>query len=244
MVSLPDKKIIDEIILKVDQLPQIQCPVSHYFAPGVYVREMFIPAGTIAVGHIHKTAHICSVIMGEIAFLKMDRSVDFMQAPNTFLAAAGRKIVYTIKDTIVQNIHPNPDDLTDQDELEELLIEKGEVNDLLENQGQPERSEDKEDYLELSAGFRTALTIRKSNIHGKGLFASWPFNKDDYICPYMVEGKFTEAAKYINHAKHPNAFVMNMAPLEMAVFAKKNIRGCVGGNPGDEITLDYKELKI
>jgi hypothetical protein len=256
MVNLPDKKIVEDIIRKVDRLPQIECPVSHYFAPGIYVREMFIPAGTIAVGHIHKKSHICSVLMGKIAFLKLDRSVDYFEGPQTFKAGAGRKIVYTLTDSLVQNIHANPDNITDQDILEDLLIEKGEVFSTLINQGQPPRIDDQsdfetivepdlgEDFVPLPTAFKTSLTIRKSAIEGRGLFTTWPYTEDEYICPYMIGGRFTEAARYINHSAEPNAMAFQFDSGEIALFAIRNISGCIGGGPGDEITINYRELSI
>lgn len=252
MVNLPDTAIIDDIIRKVDKLPDIQCPVSNYFAPGIYVREMFIPAGTIAVGHKHLHEHVCSILYGKIAFLKMDRSVDYHEAPSTFVAKPGRKIVYAVEDTIVQNIHPNPNDLTDQTELEKLFIDKTGVYEEIEDK--TIRYEDIEDfagidykmpeneYIPLAQGFKTAMAINKSNIHGKGLFATWPFEALEYICPWQIGGKITEAARWINHAKNPNAFLNSLMPGEIAVMARRKINGCINGGPGEEITIDYRRV--
>lgn len=252
MVNLPDTKIVDDIIRKVDKLPQMQCPVTNYFAPGVYVREMFIPAGTIAVGHKHLTEHVCTIVHGKIAFLRMDRSIDYYEAPATFIAGKGRKIVYAIEDTVVQNVHPNPDNIDDQTELEKIFIDKTGVYEEIEDRS--ESIEDikdfqslgyedgKEKYIPLLNGFRTALSKNRSNIHGKGLFATWPFKIHEYICPWEIGGQLTEAARWINHAKRPNAYLNRIMPGETAVIAKRDINGCIGGGPGDEITIDYRSL--
>lgn len=111
------------LVEKMATMPQQECPVNHYFAPGIYVREMIIPAGTFVVGHYHKHEHICSLIQGVIAFAT-ETGHEFKHAPYTFLAKPGCKAVYTLTDCVVQNIHPNPDNLREESDLEKLYIEK------------------------------------------------------------------------------------------------------------------------
>ena len=249
MVNLPDVKIINDIISKVDKLPEVQCPVSNYFAPGIYVREMVIPADTIAIGHNHLTEHICTIVHGKIAFLRMDRSVHYYEAPATFIAGKGRKIVYAMTDTVVQNVHPNPDNLTDQQELEKLFIDKTVC--LEDHTPRVEDRQDFEsieqdlvidDFLPFSRPFQISLAVNRSNIHGKGLFALWPYHPSAYICPWMVEGKLTEAARWINHGKNPNAEVVKIMDGEMILTAKTEIKGCTGHGVGTELTIDYRGL--
>lgn len=44
---------------------QAEVPTTHHFAPGLYVREMFIPADTFLTGAVHKTEHI-AIFVGDI----------------------------------------------------------------------------------------------------------------------------------------------------------------------------------
>ena len=37
---------------------KLELPLVHYFVNGVYGREIFIPAGVLVAGRIHKTEHI------------------------------------------------------------------------------------------------------------------------------------------------------------------------------------------
>ena len=41
----------DEVIDVVENIianqPQVECPVTHRFTPNMYIREVFVPAGTI-----------------------------------------------------------------------------------------------------------------------------------------------------------------------------------------------------
>ena len=102
-------------------MPQTDCPVQHFFGPGVYIREIFIPAGTVAVGHHHKTAHLTIVLKGRIAFPTEDGPV-IVEGPATFLSHPGRKVVYALTDAVVQNVLGT--DETDIEKIENEFIDK------------------------------------------------------------------------------------------------------------------------
>ncbi|NBR01299.1 MAG: hypothetical protein EBT97_12810, partial [Actinobacteria bacterium] len=48
-------------------LPDPDLPLWHAFAPGAYARTIFIPAGTLVVGKIHKHAHLNILIRGRVS---------------------------------------------------------------------------------------------------------------------------------------------------------------------------------
>lgn len=105
----------------LEQAPQAECPVRHYFAPGVYLREMTIPAGTIATGAVHKTEHL-SILSAGHCFLTTDDGVAELKAPHTGLSKAGAKrAIYAITDCVLTTVHPTEE--TDLDKLCELLTE-------------------------------------------------------------------------------------------------------------------------
>lgn len=122
-MELLPRKDITTLLENMMTLPPVDCPINHYFAPGIYVREMIIPAHSFVVGHHHKHEHICSLIQGVIAFAT-ESGHEIRQAPYTFRAAPGCKAVFSLTDCVVINIHPNPDNLTDEADLEKLYIEK------------------------------------------------------------------------------------------------------------------------
>lgn len=101
--------------------PQAQHETVHHFGPSVYIREAFIPAGSIALGRAHKGPHMVTVLEGKMAVL-MDGEVKVIVAPATFLSAAGRKLVYVMEDLTIQNIYAT--DETDIKKLEDLLVDK------------------------------------------------------------------------------------------------------------------------
>tara|TARA_R110000796_G_C14547998_1_gene433563 strand:+ start:1910 stop:2350 length:441 start_codon:yes stop_codon:yes gene_type:complete len=106
------------------QLPQIDCQITHNFGPGVYIREGAIPAGTLIMGHAHRTSHLNVILRGKVAVV-MDGEVQIIDGPAMFTAHAGRKVIYAIEDTVMQNVHATSE--TDIDALEEQLVDKSDV---------------------------------------------------------------------------------------------------------------------
>lgn len=102
-------------------LVPFECPLHHFFAEGVYVRQMFIPAGVALVGHIHR--HPCvNVVIGDIE-VATERGRERIVGPFTFTSAAGiKRAGYARKDTLWTTIHANPDNERDIAKLEAALI--------------------------------------------------------------------------------------------------------------------------
>lgn len=98
------------------------CPLKHSFADGVYVREIFIPKGTLIVGKIHKHSHPNFLMKGDVSVLTED-GPRRIKAPYSMISAAGTKrIVYAHEDTIWITIHVTND--TDLEKIEEQIIAK------------------------------------------------------------------------------------------------------------------------
>lgn len=104
--------------------PQVDCPLRHTFAPGVYLREITMPAGTFIIGHEHKTQHANVVLAGHARVL-MDGIVHDIVAPCTFISHPGvRKVLYILEECRWMTVHPTH--TTDLEELEAELIVKSE----------------------------------------------------------------------------------------------------------------------
>lgn len=102
-------------------LPQAELPLQHHYAPGLYAREMLIPAGSLVVGKIHKHSHI-NVISAGVAWVVTEFGRDRLVAPFTFVSQPGTKrTVLAETDVIWTTIHTNEDDCRDPDELVERL---------------------------------------------------------------------------------------------------------------------------
>jgi hypothetical protein len=113
---------VEGVLLQHDQ---VECPLNHFFGPGIYIREGFIPAGTLAIGHKHKYPHTNVLVRGTLRIIGPDGIPSTIHAPTMFVTGAGRKMAYAITDCVFQNIHATTE--TDLEKLEEQLIEKSET---------------------------------------------------------------------------------------------------------------------
>ena len=105
----------------IQQQDQVDCPVTHHFAPNIYAREMFIPAGTVLTGAVHKTAHLSMLVKGKVRVITDNEAVD-LTAPATVLSGVGAKrAIYAYEDAIWTTIHATTE--TDVDKLVEELTE-------------------------------------------------------------------------------------------------------------------------
>ena len=47
------------------ELTEQECPVTHRFSDGCYLREILMPKGTLIVGKVHGTQHFNIIISGK-----------------------------------------------------------------------------------------------------------------------------------------------------------------------------------
>lgn len=121
-VDLTFGQQIDYIAHELAKLPQTPAPLVHRFAPGVYLREIFMPADTVVIGRIHKTEHFNILVSGSCLIIHDDGSREELRAPMTFVSQAGvQKVLYIIEDMVWQTVHPT--DETDLEKLSAMLVE-------------------------------------------------------------------------------------------------------------------------
>jgi quercetin dioxygenase-like cupin family protein len=102
---------------------KIELPVpTHRFAAGLFSREITIPAGTLIVGKKHLYSHFVVILTGRIAIYSDDDTVNEYAAGDVIVSGSTQRAVIAIENTRVMNIHANPDNLTDIDEIESILI--------------------------------------------------------------------------------------------------------------------------
>ena len=102
--------------------PQVKLQLFHHFGPGVYMRELHIPAGIITTGKIHK--HQCLNILAKgRRRTVVDGRLQDISAPHIHLSPAGSKRVsYTLEDSVWITVHENPDNCSDIEELENRFV--------------------------------------------------------------------------------------------------------------------------
>lgn len=100
-----------------------ECPLTHSFSDKVYIREVFMPKGSLIVGKVHKTRHFNIVLTGECEVL-IGGEYRRIKAPCTFESLEGsQKTLYIYEDCRWATVHVNEDNETDLNILEERYIE-------------------------------------------------------------------------------------------------------------------------
>jgi hypothetical protein len=105
----------------MSSLPQAHLETRHYFADGMYLREVPRPAGTTIVGKVHKKEHFYIVIKGRVT-ITGEGYRETVDAPRIFVSKPGTKrAVYAHEDSICITVHRvSSEDLT---KIEDELVE-------------------------------------------------------------------------------------------------------------------------
>lgn len=76
---------------------------------------------SVVIGKLHKFSHTWFLLKGELLISTDEGTINYI-APCYVNAPEGTKrIICAIEDSIFVNVHPNPDNITDIDELEDRL---------------------------------------------------------------------------------------------------------------------------
>ncbi|MFM0638081.1 SET domain-containing protein-lysine N-methyltransferase [Paraburkholderia metrosideri] len=242
---------------EVQKLPQVECPVRHYFAPGIYAREMTIPAGVLITGAVHRHEHLCTVSKGRL-IVSMDKGMKEVSAPCTLISKAGAKRVgYAVEETVWTTYHATTE--TDLDKLmieitestnEELLGGVQNVQRLAEEARADYQRflveyglsqelvtrlvENQGDQVPMPEQF-DAIERRASPIAGEGMFATRDIDADEFIAPARIGNFRTPAGRFINHSCYSNVVFMQDGNGGLSVVALRPIR------KDEEITIDYRQ---
>jgi hypothetical protein len=121
-LSSANLSVRDKVSLLEDEMrkhEQIDIPIKHFFSPGVYAREITIPAGTLLTGRIHKYAQLNILSGGEISVLTQD-GMKRVSAPFTVVSPPGTKrIAYAHTECTWTTILATEE--KDPDKMEELF---------------------------------------------------------------------------------------------------------------------------
>lgn len=261
--ALSTVALLDNAEAEMLKFPQADCPVVHHFGPGVCIREVFMPAGTLAIGHKQKYDHLNLLLRGKVMVVRDDGVADILSAPLLFVGKPGRKIGYVLEDMVWQNIYAT--DFRNADDVEAHFVEKSDdwladhkVKFAIE---QTARAADHADYFKLISDFglihedvqkqvqnkddqvwidSPSIRVSDSPIDGKGLFVTCPVKAGEVICAARVNGKRTQAGRFTNHSVNPNAEMRLRSNGDIDLVALVDFAGCKGGEIGTEATINYR----
>ena len=109
--------------------------IINEFTNGVYMRRMDVLKDTIIIGAIHKELHSWFLMHGVVRVADAE-SINYYQAPCYTISKPGtQRVIEVVEDAIWINIHSNPDNEKDLDEIEKRLFafDQSEYNEYLKN---------------------------------------------------------------------------------------------------------------
>lgn len=112
---------VNRLEAEINLMSQVECPVWHHFAPGLYARRMFIPKGTVLTGAVHKTEHLC--IVSGVINVTTDEGVKLIAHQQEIICSkpGTKRAGFAAEDTYWTTIHATYE--TDLDKLVEELVE-------------------------------------------------------------------------------------------------------------------------
>lgn len=270
-IELPvifDAENLELLASRIMELEQADCPVIHRFSPGIYIREVHIPAGVLAIGHYQRFEQLNVFLKGHITMFNEDGTTAELLAPMIFTGPPGQKCGLIHEDMVWLNIYATEE--TDVEVLEKRYLDKNassswnKYNDLRKS---AKRLADRIDYKKMLKEFGFTekevrdqteyegdrmpmpygdykIMVSDSAIEGRGIFATANIKNGEIVGPTLINNKRTPIDRYTNHSARPNA-EMKLFGKDIYMVSTKNIAGCRGGFVGDEITTDYrKTLKL
>lgn len=109
--------------------------LKHIFEPGMYIREMHIPAEMLFIGRPHLQGHRCELVSGKILMINEDAKTH-MEAPAELWSKPGYMMcLYSKTDVVGRTYHPldgltlDDDNTLISDQLEKQIF--GPIDELL-----------------------------------------------------------------------------------------------------------------
>jgi hypothetical protein len=109
------------------QYEQADCPLTHRFTKGMYIRRIFMPEGTLVASKVHKTQHPFAILHGRVSVRDRDTWVELGAGHIGITEPGTHRLLYIHEDTVWVTFHPNPTDETDLEKLEAMIIEPHET---------------------------------------------------------------------------------------------------------------------
>jgi hypothetical protein len=114
---------LEQAMREREHLFPVECEWRHYFAPGVYMREITMPKGALMTGRVHKHEHLSIISRGKVAAMTQDGVVVIEVRPGDhnyiFVSPAGlKRALVVIEECTWAVIHTNPTNTHDLKALE------------------------------------------------------------------------------------------------------------------------------
>lgn len=136
----------------VDSGQAVTFDLVHRFVPGLYIREIHMPAGSLLTSKVHNTEHPYVVTAGRVSVLIPDAGVEHISAPHFGITKPGtRRLLLVHEATTWITFHPITEaeyEARNVTAIEARIIDRREIRDgktayelAYNSVGQPELAE-------------------------------------------------------------------------------------------------------
>jgi hypothetical protein len=131
ILRVNDERIDTLESVMTENFDSVVCPLIHRFTPNMYIREIFMPKGSLITSKIHMTEHPFTISKGKVSVSIDGNGWEVFEAPYTGITKIGtRRVLYIEEDCVWTTYHVNEDNCTDVAEIEDRILDKY-VNKLL-----------------------------------------------------------------------------------------------------------------
>ena len=115
--SLHGDELLDQCEDVIRRMNEHEMKHTHTFTPGMYIRQIFIPARTILTSRIHLTEHPYVISKGDISVWTKETGTVRLKAPHSGVTKPGtRRLLFAHDDTIWTTYH-----VTDETDVEKIV---------------------------------------------------------------------------------------------------------------------------
>lgn len=114
---------LEAAMLRVPDAYKQALETMHHFAEGTYCRTVFMHAGSMITGKIHKLEHTVIISQGSASVYSEEFGTKVLHAPQIFVSPPGAKrVLFIHEDMIWTTVHKNPSNTRDLRVLESELM--------------------------------------------------------------------------------------------------------------------------
>jgi len=99
-------------------------PLKHSFADGIYIRQMDMKKNSVVIGAIHNHLHVWFLLTGKLTVTTESDQQDYLAPCYVVSQPGAKRVIYAHEDSIFINIHKNPTNTQDINELEKEIVSK------------------------------------------------------------------------------------------------------------------------
>jgi hypothetical protein len=96
--------------------------ITNNFSDGLYMRQMIMPADTIAISAIHHTNHFWFLLSGRVIVESNEETVEHIAPCWSHSIKGAKRLIRCIEDCVWINIIANPTDTNNMEEIEKSFF--------------------------------------------------------------------------------------------------------------------------